>query len=473
MKRSWRLFLAAVSLWLLASDVGATRPRYGGTLRLGMPGTIRTLDPLAVSANADDGAAMRQMVPLVFETLVRVAPGGGLRPSLAISWNLEAQGMRWRVRLRNGVRLHDGSTLDSAQVAESLRASHKEWQIGAEADSVVIETGSVPDDVPWALADVRSAVVVRRPAGELLGTGPFRVEDQGANRLTLRAHEEYWGSRAFLDSIEVESGRAAAALLTDLELGRTDMAPVQPSDRRRLSQRGLRTIASRPLQLFALVFEVHRASTADEFMRRAVAATLDRAALGRVLLQDYAEPAEAILPRWLSGYELFVLARPAQVPADQVARLPRAQRTLTLRVDPADPVARSIADRIAVDAREAGFVVTVQAPAGLAPRPDVRLLRVRPHATSPDRALAGVMATLGPRTLAYVARESAPEPGAPLPEVYRVERALLERSIIVPVVHVPDIYGLGERLESWNEPVISATGALSLADVWLRAGSPP
>ena len=327
-------------------------------------------------------------------------------------------------------------------------------------------------DVPWALADVRSAVVVRRAAGELVGTGPFRVEQQGANRLVLRAHDDYWGGRAFLDAIEIELGRGAAALLTDLELGRTDMTTVQPADRRRLSQRGLRTVASRPLQLFALVFEVHRASAADDSMRRAVAATLDRAALSRVLLQDYAEPAEAILPRWLSGYEPFVLATPIQVPRDQVAKLPRAQRALTLRVDASDPVARSIADRIAVDAREAGFALTVQAPTGLAPRPDIRLLRVRLAPTSPGRALASAMAALGPRTLAYVASEPPPAPDVPLSEVYRVERALLERSIIVPVVHVPDIYGLGERLDSWNGPVVTDAGALNLADAWLRAGSP-
>jgi hypothetical protein len=319
---------------------------------------------------------------------------------------------------------------------------------------------------------VRSAVSVRSSTGELLGTGPFRIEQQGLNRLMLRAHDDYWGSRAFLDAVEIDSGRSAATLLTDLELGRVDMATVQPADRRRLSQRGLRTVASRPLQLFALVFEVHRASAADEFMRRAVAATLDRAALCRVLLQDYAEPAEAILPRWLSGYEPFVLARPSQVSRDQLAKLSRAQRALTLRVDASDAVARSIADRVAVDARESGFALTVQAPTGLAPRPDVRLLRVRLGPTSPDRALSRAMATLGPRTLAYVASEPAPAPDASLPEVYRVERALLERSIIVPVVHVPEIYGLGERLDSWNGPVVSSTGALNLADVWLRAGSP-
>jgi peptide/nickel transport system substrate-binding protein len=313
MKPSWRLLLAAASLWLLASDSGAARPRYGGTLKVGMPGSIRTLDPMATPADPEEAAAMRHTLPLVFETLVTVEPAGGLRPLLATSWNLDPQGMRWRIRLRDGVPLHDGSMLEATQVAESLRASHTEWHVAAEADAVVIESASASENIPWALADVRSAVVVRRSAGELVGTGPFRVEQHGVNRLLLRAHDDYWGRRAFLDAIEIELGRAPASLLTDLELGRTDMATVQPADRRRLTRRGLRAVESRPLQLFALVFEVHRASAADAFTRRAVAATLDRTALCRVLLQDYAEPAEAILPRWLSGYEPFVLARPSQV----------------------------------------------------------------------------------------------------------------------------------------------------------------
>ena len=468
MKRSWPPLLAAASLWLLAADPQAARPRYGGTLRLGAEGVVRALDPAAIPANPDDAATLLRLLPLVFETLIGVEPIGGLRPGLASSWTFEPQGSRWRIRLREGVRLHDGSPLDAIQVVEVLRARHKEWDVSSDADDVVIDAGIGSADVPWALADVRSAVAVRRSPGELLGTGPFRVEQHGTNRLVLRAHDDYWGGRAFLDAIEMDFGRAAAALLTDLELGRTDMVAVQPADRRRLSQRGLRTVASRPLQLFALVFEVHRATAADEGMRRALASTLDQAAICRVLLQDYAEPADAMLPRWLSGYEPFVLDRPRRLPRDEVGRLARAQRALTLRVDASDPIARSIAERIAVDAREAGFSLTVQAPTGLAPRPDLRLLRVRLEPTSPDRALAGAMAVLGSRTLAYVSGEPAPAPGAPLLEVHRIERDLLERSIVVPIVHVPEIYGLGERLDSWNEPVIVPTGALNLASVWLR-----
>lgn len=472
MRRFSPLFLAAVSLWLLAGESGAARPRYGGTLRVATAGVVRTFDPTAAATSPDDAAAMRHTLPLVFETLIAVGPGGGLRPMLASSWAADGQVTRWRIRLREGVPLHDGSTLDVARAVDSLRISHKEWHVSADGEAIVIEPGLASTDVPWALADLRSAIAVRRPSGEILGTGPFLVAQQGPNRLLLRAHDDYWGGRAFLDAVEIDLGRPTAALLADLELGRTDFAAVQPTDRRRLSQRGLRTVASRPLQLFTLIFEGHRATAADEAVRRAIASSLDRAAICRVLLQDYAEPADGILPRWLSGYEPFVLERrDRSLSRAEVARLPPARRALTLRVDPSDLVAKSIAERIAVDARAAGFTLTVQAPAGLAPRPDLRLLRVRLAPTTPERALAAFMGALGPRTLTYVSGEPAPAPDTSLPEVHRVERDLLERSIIVPVVHASEVYGLGERLDWWNGPVVGATAAWDLANAWLRTGS--
>ena len=42
---------------------------------------------------------------------------------------------------------------------------------------------------------------------------------------------------------------------------------------------------------------------------------------------------------------------------------------------------------------------------------------------------------------------------------HRVERALVERDVIVPVVHLPIVYGLGDWVESWNGPIVSPTGA--------------
>src|SRR5262249_53072851 len=151
----------------------------------------------------------------------------------------------------------------------------------------------------------------------------------------------------------------------------------------------------RPIVLFALVFEAHRAEAADDPVRAALAASLDRTALSAVLLQRQAEPASAFVPSWISGYAPLLQREAARQSPGRVAGVAADRRTLTLRVDAADSLAQSIAERIAVDAREAGLVVTVQAPAGLAPRPDVRLVRVPIQATTPDRALARIMQTLG------------------------------------------------------------------------------
>ena len=81
------------------------------------------------------------------------------------------------------------------------------------------------------------------------------------------------------------------------------------------------------------------------------------------------------------------------------------------------------------------------------------------------------MTTLGSRTTALVTTETAPVPGASIDAVYRIERALLDRDVIVPIVHLPALYGLGERVETWNGPAVSPAGAWNLANVWLRSST--
>jgi len=87
----------------------------------------------------------------------------------------------------------------------------------------------------------------------------------------------------------------------------------------------------------------------------------------------------------------------------------------------------------------------------------------------PSAALADVMTGLGPRTIALAGRLTPPEPGEPLDTVLRTERALLERSVIVPLVHVPELYAVSPRVEAWNGPAVLASGPWNLANVWLGA----
>src|SRR5262245_17242258 len=117
MTRSRFVLLATVSAIALPIALQAARPHYGGTLRVEMPGVIRTFDPASAPADAAESAARSRVLPLVFETLVALDPAGGLRPLLATSWEHDAPSQRWRFRLRDGVTLHDGSHMQAAQVA--------------------------------------------------------------------------------------------------------------------------------------------------------------------------------------------------------------------------------------------------------------------------------------------------------------------------------------------------------------------
>jgi hypothetical protein len=109
------------------------------------------------------------------------------------------------------------------------------------------------------------------------------------------------------------------------------------------------------------------------------------------------------------------------------------------------------------------------------PRPgaDFRLARVRVEATSPDRALARLVADLG---LEAAAVADPPflsvAPGLPLEAVAAAEKILVEQGAVVPLIHLPVSYAVTARLDAWLGPVVSALGHLNLGAAWLRPETP-
>ena len=472
-RTSW-LFPALLSVAVAAAPIHGARPRYGGTLRVETYATMRSLDPAATPVDGVEASFRDLVTPLFFESLVTIDPAGGLRPALATAWSSDSTATRWRFTIRTGVTFHDGTPLHPTQVVAVLRDQLSPAAVMADGAAVVIDAGRERSDLLWELAQPRRAIAVRAPDGRLVGTGPFRVERLETARLLLAAHEGYWGGRPFVDAIRIELARPAAAQLTNLETGRADLVTVRATDARRVAQQQLRILASQPSELIALVFEPDRATTSELALRRAFASAIRRDTMVRGLLQGHGTAADALLPAWLSGYPASVVAPAVQEGQRRAAAaLPAARRSLVVRASAADPIAVAVAERIAVDTREAGFLTTAQVPTGLAPRADARLVRLPLAITSPERSLAALMAALGPRTLNSATREPAPAPGAPLETVARVERALLEQFVVVPVVHLPALYAVSERVDTFSGRAISATGRWDLADVWLRPDAVP
>jgi MarR-like DNA-binding transcriptional regulator SgrR of sgrS sRNA len=444
---AWRSLALINLIAFPACARGETRPHYGGTL---------TLEVHEALTFADPGDWPPELVALVYDSLVRLDERGEARPALAVSWQHDPEFKRWEFALRPGVKFHDGSPVNAAAVAASLKSSVSVTPSGEGV--IAIQTDSPAPDLPVRLAGPRYAVLRRGANAMTSGSGPFRIAEwQPGKRARLAANDDYWGGRPFVDAVELSMGRAYRDQSIDLELGKTDVAELAIEDARRGVERGLRTWTSAPVELLALVFERGRASVEDARLRQAVALAIDRAAIHGVLLQRQGELSGALLPQWLTGYAfLFPTARDLDRSRDRVALIQPVPR-VALSYDPGDPLARLLAERIALNAREAGVVLQV-APGGKA---DVRLARVRLSSLDAAQALADLAAVFG-------IPWQAPSGGAP-EVLFPAEQKLLDDYRVVPLFHVPQILGLSPRLRNWD-PL--PWGDWRLENVWLEPRRP-
>jgi peptide/nickel transport system substrate-binding protein len=421
--------------------------------------------------NGTAAAARARLAGLAIETLVRLDGHGRFHPGLAESWQKDSQGRRWEFRIRSGVRTHDGGTLGAATVAAALERLDAGWIVRAEAGVVRVEPVNPDPDLLWELADPSAGIAIVT-GSQVVGTGPFRIERwEPGRQAVLRAHEDYWGGRPFLDAVQVDMGRRLPDQLADLELGRADIVSVQPQDVRRIEQRGLRTVSTAPVEIVALVVGDARSGPADDGARKALAQSIDRGALA-VLLQRHAEPAGGLLPQWLSGYAF--LLRPdtdrlaARTSAQALAPPARAWR---VQVDPHDAVLQALAGRLVLDAREAGLSVSLAALGLPGPLADARLIRRFVPVASPERALRLLWPELGISPHGGVGDERRVGVGT-LDAAWRLESSVVDRHLVIPLVHLPELFGVGPRVAGWLGPAMEPPGGLQLERAWLRGEHP-
>jgi MarR-like DNA-binding transcriptional regulator SgrR of sgrS sRNA len=361
-------------------------------------------------------------------------------------------------------------------------------EIGARVDSLdpaVMPTdpneAAAKDEIELLLYDHRDAdgAFAGVGAGAGAGSGAFRIAEWEPGRhLTLAANDDYSGGRPFLDSVDIEMGRPANGRLLDIELGKTDFIEIPPEEARQASEQGVRVSTSQPDELVAVVFVAGRTAAEDARLREALSRAIDRNAMVNFILQKEGEAAGGLLPEWSSGTAfLFSTAADAGAAKELAGQIGGSLR-IVLGYDSSDSLEQSLAERIAVDAREAGIRVTPEAlqNARVPLNCDARLVRLQMPSPDPEVALESFLQTLAPAIDVNLPKGSdgagesrALAEGASAERIYDVERRIVNNYRVVPLVWLPEVYGLSAKVRDWKAP--AAGEGWPLADVWLEPES--
>jgi peptide/nickel transport system substrate-binding protein len=484
-KLRWLVAISAAVVTLACSSIQAATPRYGGTLHVKLRASGVSLDPREWTPGSLSSAASEKLANLVYDRMVTLDEHAKFQPSLATEWTHDLAFRNWQFKLRSGVRFSDGSLLTPSDAVVSLQISlGKGFEVVTVENGVAIRAPHPAPDLLEQLASGRHFIVRRLPDGTLLGTGPFFVAETVAAaptdvnptaikpaKIKFQANEGAWSGRPFVDFVEVTLGEPPLRQLLDLQVGKADIAEIAPDLVRKGRQEGLRIWSSAPQTLVALRFDEAFAAPASDQLREALWLALDRDTMANVLLQREAQPADSLLPQWLSGYAFLFespmnLQRARELRAAFPAGVPGAAQPLRLRLDAPGDLFKLIGERVAINARQANLLVQVALPAGASnsptPASGLHLFAWHYDSLSPHAELeAFVKQLLDGADLP--ANTTDPE------QLFVQERRLLEERRILPLVLLPEYAGVRASVHNWNA---SPWGDWRLADVWLDSEDP-
>jgi peptide/nickel transport system substrate-binding protein len=392
---------------------------------------------------------------LVYDGLTSLAANGAVQPALATGWESESNDHRWQMRLRQGVRFHDGSPLTAGAVIASLTASCSAdcpWTAVRAVGSTVVFTGDSPmPNLPTLLAGDQYLIALittaeGKTAGEGLGTGPFQVTGFNNGVLTLAANESCWRGRPFADAVEIRVHRSVHDQWLDLGLGRADVVEVPPEQIRQAQQQHLTVVSAASATLLALQL-ADTGVLANPKLRAAIAAAVDRGALYNVIFQKQGEITASLQPQSVTGYS-FLFGAERDLNKAHELRGGQSPAMLTLRVEGGGAM-QLAAQRIALNLGEAGFSVQVKS---ASPQyADLTLRKIPISSGEPAAGLESMLRSVG-QTGPVVDRGPA--------ELFKHEQEFLAQKTVVPLLNLPKSYAVSGRVRDLK---LMADGTQELA----------
>lgn len=314
-------------------------PLHAANLKIGLAAEVSTLDPhyLNIAPNVAFSSHL-------FDALVHVDQDGKLIPGLATSWRA-VDATTWEIKLRSGVKFHDGSdftaedavfSLDRPAAVKNSPGPFTSYtrQIAAKqvVDPLTLRLKTTMPYGPLPL-DLSTIFIVSKKAAQnaatedfnsgraLIGTGPFKfVSYKPGEAIELARNDNYWGGKSAWEKVSFrmiasDASRLAALLAGDVDaienVPTADMARLKSQPKFTLAQKtSWRTIFwhldhSSPVARFVTDKQgkpLPANPLRDVRVRQALSKAINRQALTERIMEGLAVPASNIVSPGILGY---------------------------------------------------------------------------------------------------------------------------------------------------------------------------
>jgi peptide/nickel transport system substrate-binding protein len=264
----------------------------------------------------------------IYETLVTRDKDGKLVPLLAESY--EFQGNSWRIKLRKGIKFHNGDELNAESVKATLDKLLKEVPkstfktlLASVQETKLVDTYTVDivTKTPnYALINflvdlpIQSAVLLAKGEAyktEMNGTGPYILEEwKRGEKAVLKQAPNYWGDKPPFKSVVIKYVPDEAARIAELLSGSADIASdLNVNSIQRVKGQNGFHVESEPGYRVSYMGYFFKPPFDNVKLRQALYYGVDRQSLAKNLYGEYATPATAPVTKGGSGYvEAFPLS---------------------------------------------------------------------------------------------------------------------------------------------------------------------
>ena len=288
--------IAGLSVTLAHAQSGTFRQSHN----LGFGAGMQDLDP------ASEGRFW-QVTEKTMSRLVRPGESGEPEPNLAKEWSANDTATEWIFKLREGIKFHDGSDFDAADVVYTLEHV-RDPEFDSPAASVIgmVDTIEAVDrltvkmtlkapyaDLALQLMDYRMRMIPEGSADTIgttgIGTGPFILETlDPEGTTTLTANPDYWEGPPGVETIEIIGIADAQARVQAMLAGQIDMLGFGDLSGQQLllfkNNPKFKVYAIRTGDWMGIIFRTDTEPFTDARLRKALRIATDRQALVDLVL---------------------------------------------------------------------------------------------------------------------------------------------------------------------------------------------